>query len=488
MVLGVGITQWIGLKRRLLANRLLAPESPDLGDSKMDQDPIFAFADHVANTTFDAIPETATRAAKVFILDTLGVGISGSSSLMASDLLAAISALGKGDDARVWGGGAPLPACNAALCNAYQVHCQEYDCVHEGAIAHVMTVVLPVALAVSEREGGVDGKRLLEAVVVGVDVAASLGLAAKSGLRFFRPGTVGAFGGVAAAGKILGFDAARLVEAFSIVYAQVSGTMQAHSEGSGLLAMQMAFNARNAVTAVDLAAAGFTGPHNVLSGEFGYFRLIEDGGDPHNMTVHLGSEWLITEVAHKPFPSGRATHGIVDGCLKLHREYGFAATDISEIVLTVPPLIQHLVGRPPKTKMMINYARLCSRYVLACALIGNGISRSDFTPAAYLRSDRQLLARRTRLEVQDDGDPNALTPIGIMIVLNNGTRLEVQVKHVYGSPENPMTRTAHLEKFRQNCRDRTESALDGQIERMIEICDSLESLPNVSRLSDLAVF
>ena len=32
--------------------------------------------------------------------------------------------------------------------------------------------------------------------------------------------------------------------------------MQAHTEGSSLLAMQMGFNARNAVVACDLAAQG----------------------------------------------------------------------------------------------------------------------------------------------------------------------------------------------------------------------------------------
>src|SRR4030095_11764825 len=92
-----------------------------------------------------------------------------------------------------------------------------------------------------------DGRRLIEAVVLGVDVAASLGLAATSRPRFFPPATVGAFGGCAALGKLMGFDAHRLQHAFAIVYGQLCGNMQAHAEGSLLLAMQMGFNARNAV-------------------------------------------------------------------------------------------------------------------------------------------------------------------------------------------------------------------------------------------------
>ena len=287
-------------------------------------DAITAFAEHVAARGYNDLPAAAVAAAKTFLLDTLGVGLIGSSGPKARELVGIQPLWGSGSDARVWSTGERLPAPAAAFCNAYQVHNAEFDCVHEAAVAHVMTIVLPVALAGAERmakiEGKpVDGRRLIEAVVLGVDVAASLGLAATSGLRFFRPATVGVFGGSAALGKLMGFDARRLQHAFAIAYGQLSGNMQAHTEGSLLLAMQMGFSARNAVVACDLARAGFEGPANILEGPFGYFKLIEPGGDPARVTGSFGKVWRITEVAHKPFPSGRATHGIVDACLELRR-------------------------------------------------------------------------------------------------------------------------------------------------------------------------
>ncbi len=448
----------------------------------MTKDPIFAFADHVVSTSLDGIPDDAIRAAKTFILDTLGVGISGGNGPKSAELVASAAKMGSRDDATIWGSGQKMPASHAAMCNAYQAHCQEFDCVHEGAVAHVMTIVLPVALAVSERVGGVSGKRLLEAVILGVDVAAALGVAAHSGLRFFRPATVGAFGGVAAAGKILGFDQARMVEAFSLAYGQVSGSMQAHTEGSGLLALQVGFNARNAVAAVDLAEAGFTGPHQILSGDFGYFKLIEESGDPAALAAELGQRWFITEVAHKPFPSGRATHGILDGCLSLQREHGFTAEDISAVNLTVPPLIKHLVGRPPTTDMGINYARLCARYVLSCAMHGGDVMMSDFTPGAYQREDRQRLAKATQMTVLDAGDPNALVPIGIEVVLQDGSKFQCNVTDVYGSPENPMTEAAHLAKFRKNCGDGPGDMPSDRVEAMISMVEQIEDMPDASRL------
>ncbi|MEM7423726.1 MAG: MmgE/PrpD family protein [Pseudomonadota bacterium] len=448
-------------------------------------DPIHDVARHVVDTRLQDIPPDAVSAARTFILDTLGVGISGSSGPRAAELSDALAGMGYGREARVWSTGRPMPAWAAAQCNAYQTHCQEFDCVHEEAVAHVMTIVLPAALAGAERAGGIPGSRLIEAVVLGVDVAASIGAASTAGLTFFRPATVGALGGVAAIGKVLGFDQRRLVEAFSLAYGQICGTMQAHTEGSLLLAMQMGFNARNAVTACDLALAGFTGPHGLLAGDFGFYRLFEEGGDPDAVVQMLGKRWRITEIAHKPFPSGRATHGILDGCLGLQNEHGFEAEQVCAVRLTVPPLIDHLVGRPPATEMAINYARLCARYVLSSALYGKGLALSDFNPGAYRREDRQALAANISIGVRDDGDPNALAPIGIEIDLADGAVLTRRVDDVYGSPANPMTRNAQLAKFRANCSDAAMPLTSDRIEDLVGLIEKLTDVADVTVLVDL---
>ena len=448
-------------------------------------DAIEAIAAHVTNATAHDMAD-AVPAAKTFILDGLGVGIVGSNGPKAQDLVAAMNAMGQGADTRVWNTGVRLPAAAAALCNAYQGHCQEYDCVHEGAVAHVMTIVLPAALAIAEREGGVSGEALIEAAILGTDVAATLGLAASSGLRFFRPATVGAFGGVAAMGRLLGLDQAQMVQAFSLAYGQLCGTMQAHTEGSGLLAMQMGFNARNAVTAIDLARQGFTGPLRILEGDFGYFGLIEASGDIASLVGDLGQTWRITEIAHKPFPSGRATHGIIDACLALRDEHLIEAETIERVDVFVPPLIDHLVGRPPKEEMAINYARLCARYVAACALIGGAIELADFTDDAYRRAAHQGLAGRIALTVEQ-ADPNALTPIRVRIELAGGRVLEKTIADVYGTPANPMTRAAQLTKFRSNCAGAVRPLPENQVEALIAAVNGLETLTDAVRLVDLAV-
>jgi 2-methylcitrate dehydratase PrpD len=452
-------------------------------------DAIVAFAEHVAETGYHDLPDVAVSAAKTFILDTLGVGLLGSNGPMAAELVQIQSLWGGGRHARVWSTGEGLPAPAAAFCNAYQVHNAEFDCIHEAAVAHVMTVVLPVALAGAERmakiEGRpVDGRRLLEAVVLGVDVAASLGLAATSGLRFFRPATVGAFGGCAALAKLMGLSVRQLQHAFAIVYGQLSGNMQAHTEGSPLLAMQMGFSARNAIVACDLARLGFEGPANILEGPFGYFNLIEPGGDPRRVIGDLGRVWRITEVAHKPFPSGRATHGIIDACLEVRRQPGFRAVDIAAVKVYVPPLVHHLVSRPPKVNMQINYARLCAPYVAACALLRGTVGPVDFHDAAYADAMTQDLAKCVAIEVRNSDDPNALSPIEIDVALRSGAHHTARIDAIYGNPSKPMPRKAYVAKFMGNTTAAARPLRPDQAEQLVQLVDGLEEIGDVTRLVD----
>src|ERR1700758_1672141 len=159
--------------------------------------------------------------------------------------------------------------------NAWQMHNQEYDCLHEGAVVHAMASVLPAALAVAEQCGGVSGPELITAVAVGADIAAGLGLAARAGFPFFPPRTARGFGAGAAVARLRDLDRNRLEAAFAWQLAQASGTMQAHTEGSPMLPVQIAFNARAAVQSCELAALDFAPAHAVFEGPYGYLALFE---------------------------------------------------------------------------------------------------------------------------------------------------------------------------------------------------------------------
>ena len=67
------------------------------------RDAIRLFAEHVSGTRFEDLPEAAVRAARIFILDTLGVGLAGSNGPRVADLIeGSVAMLGNGP-ARCWG-------------------------------------------------------------------------------------------------------------------------------------------------------------------------------------------------------------------------------------------------------------------------------------------------------------------------------------------------------------------------------------------------
>src|ERR1051326_6644069 len=219
-------------------------------------DKIFA---HLARVAAGAVPEIARVAGKVFIADTLAVGIAGAGAPWRQEVLDMAGASGGAAEATVWGRGERLPLDQAAMVNAYQVHSQEYDCVHEGAVVHAMSAILPSLVGWAEREGTVSGEVLIAALVAGVEVAVTLGVCSRAPMRFFRPANCSGFGATAALALLAGIDEGQTRDALGIYYGQCAGTMQAHVEASPQLAMQMGFAERAAVTAIECGRGGAPG-------------------------------------------------------------------------------------------------------------------------------------------------------------------------------------------------------------------------------------
>ena len=440
---------------------------------------------HVIPTRYEDLPAPVVAAVKEFCLDTIGESVAGTTARYAAEMRAAVGEWGSGNEATVLGVGNRLPAGAAAMVNAFHAHNQEFDCVHEAAVVHPLTTVQSAALAYAERAGGVSGRELILALALGVDVAASIGMAAKTGLRFFRPATAGVFGATAAVGKLAGLDAVGLKNALGLAYAQNAGTMQSHIEGGPALALQMGFAAGAAIRAVDLACAGLPGPHDVLEGPFGYFRLYEGEWDLEPVWAELGTVWRITQVSHKPFPTGRAAHGGLDGILQMAAAHGLQADDVARLTLSAPPLIHQLVGRPAKPGMDVTYARLCFQYVGALALLQGGVDVADFSPERL--ADPRLHAIAQRIELMADGntDPNALGPQAVTAELAAGRTLRIDVPHTLGSPERPLSREQHLAKFRRCWSCSARPLANEAAERLVHLVDGLEELSNSNEITAL---
>lgn len=445
-----------------------------------------ALVEHAVTQTIERLPQGAADATRTFLLDSLGVGICGSRVPLVADMKSLAASWGEGRSSRIWVTGERVPMDSAAFINGYQIHNQEFDCVHEPAVVHPMAVVAGTLLAYADARGGVSGEELLVALSTAVDVATTIGSAATNKLRFFRPAMCGALGAVAGIANLEHLDRDTTWSAFGLAYSQLSGTMQAHVEGSPVLPMQIGFNARAALSAVHLAKRGIQGPRDFLFGAFGYYALFDN-----EMTVApfegLGRVARMAEISHKPFPSGRATHGGVDGLLTLQAEHGFTADDVAEARVIAPPLVIQLVDRKPSEGMAPSYARLCLPYVAACALTNGTVDVDDFDRAKL--DDANRLALSARIRVVKDANPslNALAPQRVEVDLRSGKKLSMDLPAVLGSPNRPLTRERHLAKFRGACRKGAIPLDTARIETLITTVDRLESVTDVRQLIDLLI-
>lgn len=444
------------------------------------------FIRHALDLTWGELSNEAQLAVKTFLLDSLGVGIAGAGAPLTAQVREAASGWAGQGGAYVWGqGGFRTSAPNAAFINGFQIHCQEFDCVHEPAVVHPMATILAALMSECDRQSMVSGADLGATIAAAVDVATGLGIAAKTPLKFFRPATAGIFGATLGIARLRNFSEATARNAIGYALSFASGTMQAHLEGKPALPVQIANAARSSVMACDLAQAGMESAEDSLEGPFGYLTLFEDGFDLEPVLAELGKVFRITQVSHKPFPTGRAAQGGIV-LAKQARAAGIASDEIASVTLTAPPLIKRLVGRAAQAGMTASYARLCYQYSGALTLIDGHVGLKDFSAEALARPD--VAALSAKIQVVEDGqtDPAAFTPQVLRVQLTSGDTREFTIHSLFGAPADPLNAAQNEEKFHECCAFGFGTARPELEAAMIAAVADLEKLEDAGRLSRLA--
>jgi 2-methylcitrate dehydratase PrpD len=446
--------------------------------------PAEVLVDHALTFPWAQMPQAARTAAATFLHDTLCVGVAGARAAHADDILAAARGWGDGVDGLVLGRpGVRLPAVQAAFVNAFQMHGQEFDCVHEPAVLHPMATLGAALMAECGRSGPWTGAQVLAAIIAGADVSLSLGLAATTPLKFFRPATSGLFGAIAGVARLKGLDRETTLDAFGYGLGFASGTMQAHQEGKPALPVQIANAARAALMAVDVAAAGLPGPRRSLDGDFGYMTLFETAFDFAPVLSTLGQIFRIAEVSWKPFPTGRAGHGGIVAIQALMADHAVRADNLETLTYRAPPLIHRLVGRPAVQPMTPAYARLCLPYLAAVTLTRGTVALSDFGPDSLSDPGLQALAERVTIVADENPDPAAFVPAEAVARLRDGREARVAVTAQLGSPVWPLSREQHLEKARACLAFAGLEAIHAPLTALMDRFETLEDAGQVFRLA-----
>jgi 2-methylcitrate dehydratase PrpD len=405
----------------------------------------------VASFNFNNIPADVVQKAKMCILDTLGTALLGSTAKAAKILNKVIKSLKLPPEGTVIGANYKTSYIQAAYVNCMEAAYLELDDGHRRAGIHPGCIMIPTALATGEYMNA-SGKEILEAVILGYEVAIRVGLA--TGMAQFRrridpPATCGIFGAATVAGKLMKLNEDDLANALAIAGAQSPLAPSIwYYEPSMTKSLPFAQACYAGIFSALLAKEGFRGPLGIFEGKGGF---CETTCSPEKywldkITYKLGEVWEIRNVYFKFYPSCRWTHSAIDAALEIRKKYGVKSQDITEIIIKTYSTAAQLTTVEPLDDTT---ARLSIPYTTAVAIIYGDVDVDHFNLATLQNPQVLELARKVKAIDEPafkDLYPEK-RPTIVIVRLKDGSELSSYVEYPFGEPENPPTNEQIQKKF-----------------------------------------
>lgn len=404
----------------------------------------------------EAIPPGVREAAKLHLLDAIGVGLAAAATSAGRPYLDAARTLnGIGGPASVFGARDGFAPATAALANGGMMHALEYDDTHTGSIVHGSSVLAAAALAVAEAAGA-SGDELLTTYIKGWELLIRAGLAAPGKFQahgFQITSVAGTLAAALIASDLFGLDETRSVHAIGIALSQASGVFEFLTNGSTVKSLHAGWAAHAGVTAATLAGAGLTGPATAFEGQFGLFRqFATDAGAADRFAAEiasLGVEWHLPDAAFKFYPCCHYIHPFIEALEIALRQN--SNTTPETIICEVPPGAALLISEPWERKLKPasgHEARYSLPIALAACLVEGSVTPVKFAdaPSAEIVAKAECISARPMANARFPQRFEAR----LHVRFANGNTTEIYVDDVFGGPRRPATREAILEKFRAN--------------------------------------
>ncbi len=400
-------------------------------------------AKYVCSLDYAAIPAEVLQMGKNCLLDSVAVGLHGSTKPWGKIVGALVKERGGNGASSIFGDHVKVPSASAALANGTMIHGFELDNVRQpGAGSHAGATIVPALLAVRE-EVHATGKDFLTAMVAGCEVMFRIGLAVGAGVErrgFHAPGLTGTFGAAIAVGKLLGLGVEKLTCAMGICGSLSSGLLEFSRATSGGMVKRLHLGraAEGGLMAALLASKGFTGPQTILEGEFGFCQVFSDSASLDRLTAGLGSDFETMNICIKRYPCHIYAQAPIEALVGLSRDYSFGAEEVERIVVAGEKKITtHHAIYEPRDVMMAQYS---VPYSVALSLWTDPEDPENFSEKNL--SDSRILGLARRVELVVDEEINKMEgsrAARVTVKLKGGMELKREVLHFKGTPKNPLT-------------------------------------------------
>ena len=401
------------------------------------------------------LPSSLYALAKQYLLDTIGVTVFGSTrpwSKMVALYGEKCAAGALNSRSSIIGTALRATVGTAALVNGTAGHAFELDDVHDESLLHPGSVVIPAALAVGEDLGS-SGEDLLTAIIVGYELIARVGLGVGSLAHmmggFHSTGTNGVFGAAASAASLLRLDAERTASAFGVAGSLAGGIMEFSQSGGMVKRLHAGRAAEGGVMAAYLAAEGFTGPHTVLEGIYGYCATFSSKPEPERLLADLGKRFAIEEITVKPYACCSDQHGTIDCIAEIRSRAVLGPEQVKRIVIhTYDKVIKQNAAREWPSVMSAQYSVIFTAAATFFYDLGD--------PRSYVAekiADPRIAALAAKVELVQDLKFQALypraMPTRIEIETVSGDKFQSETLCAKGHFRNPMSAAEIEAKFRK---------------------------------------
>lgn len=395
-------------------------------------------AGHRSRGWSDGIEREAHRT----LLNWLGCAIGAARHPTLESALAATMELAPAAQASILGRPERVDMASAALLNGIASHTFDFDDTHLKTIIHPAGPVASAALALAEHTGA-SGRALIDALVLGIDVACRVGNTIYPDhydRGWHITGSTGMLGAAAACARLLGLDAHRTAMALGLAASQPIGVREQF--GSMTKPFHPGGAARAGLTSALMAKHGYTSSMRALEAPRGLLQTYSTKCDWREITDGLGERFEIAFNTYKPFACGIVIHPSIDGCVQLRDAHGLTPDDIDRIELSVHPLVLELTGKKaPRTGLE---AKFSVYHACAAGIVFGRAGEDEFSDAVVARPD--VIALRDRVHATADSSIGEASA-DIALTRRNGRRLHLRVAHAIGSLERPMTDDDLARKF-----------------------------------------
>ena len=426
-------------------------------------------AQHPAKGWSDAVEHEAHRT----FLNWLGCAIGAARHEAVDAALAATQMLQPAPQATLAGRSERVDMASAALINGISSHTFDFDDTHLKTIIHPAGPVASAIMALAEHQGST-GRQVIDALVLGIDVACRMGnlvYPEHYDRGWHITGSTGTLGAAAACARLLGLNAEQTTMALGIAASQPIGLREQF--GTMTKPFHPGGAARAGLMAALLAQKGFTSSARALEAPRGWAQVLSTKYDWREAQDELGQRFEISFNAYKPFACGIVIHPSIDACAQL-RAQGVKAEEVDKIELRVHPLVLELTGKKePQDGLQ---GKFSVYHGCAAGLIFGRAGEEEFADHIVTREDVVALRRKVQAVVDTSVREES---VYVTATLKDGRSVQVHVEHAIGSLQRPMSDNDLEAKF-HNLADPILG--ESKVESVLDACWGLGQASNLQVL------